>query len=196
MDDRTSLARVTRRGIGATVAGIFFWAVVVAITTWSEWPPRTQGWAMLGVAILVYPVGYLLNRAMGGDLLARGHPLGGMVRTLAATEGLGWAVTAVFVLQAPALVPFSMAAMAGAHFIPFAWLYRSTAYAVLGVASVLVAALLQVLLPDLAPRAIPASMVVGYALATIAVARQNAAEAPAPAPQRHAMRARPTAPTS
>jgi hypothetical protein len=194
MDDRATLARVTRRGIGATIAGIFFWAAAVALTTWSGLPVRTQGWALLCVAILVYPAGYLINRALGGDLLARGHPLGGIVRTLGATEGLGWAVTGVFVLQAPTLVPFAMAAMAGAHFLPFAWLYRSRAYAVLGAASVTGAALLQILLPDLAPRAIPASMVVGYALATIAVARQNGAEAPARvAPP---VRARSSAPTA
>lgn len=189
MDERATLARLTRRGIGATVAGIFFWAVVAALATWSELPVRTQAWAMLGAAILVYPVGYLVNRAMGGDLLARGHPLGGLVRTLAATEGLGWAVTAVFALLAPALVPFAMAAMAGAHFLPFAWLYRSPAYAVLGVASVTGAAIAQVAVPDLATRVIPIGMVVGYTLATIAVSREVAADGSAhavPASRTHA----------
>ena len=194
MDDRATLACLTRRGIGATIAGIFFWAVAVAITTWSDLPLQTQGWAMLGVAIFVYPVGYLINRALGGDLLARGHPLGGIVRTLGATEGLGWAVTSVFVVQAPLLVPFAMAAMAGAHFLPFAWLYRSPAYAVLGAVAVMGAAILQIASPDAATRAIPASMVVGYALAAIAVARHNALEAPARAAG--PVRARSSAPTS
>lgn len=171
---RASLATQTRRGAGMTLAGALFWAAMAVVTAFAGLSAEALATFLVVGTACVYPLGYFLNRRFGGDLLARGHPLGGMVRLLGAGQVLAWPLLAFLCVDARALLPFAIAAMLGAHFLPYGWLYRCTpAYYTLGVASVLVAAVLQWRWPMQAPLAIPLAMAVAYVVAVAAVLREN-----------------------
>lgn len=166
MDVHDSLAWLTRSGIGATIAGGLFWTAIAATLFAHGLSVEALAWSAGLGGLAVQPVGYVFNRWLGGDALARGHPLAGLVWTLGATQWLGWVTVAVLFVQAPVLVPYALATLVGAHFLPFAWLYRSRAYAVLGVVSVLGAGIAQLALPTEAPRWIAT----GMAMAMLAAA--------------------------
>lgn len=167
---RDTLAWTTRLGIGATWGGALYWLLVAAVLAWTG-NTRIALAAVLAVGFLVYPLGYLLNRAAGGDLLARGHPWGGLVRVMWASELVGWPILVVLLLKAPQLVLFGLAAALGAHFIPFAWIYRFWPYAALGVFSIAWACLAQLWLEAHVASVIPLGMGAGYALAAMAARR-------------------------
>lgn len=122
-------------------------------------------WATVVGGVAMHPVGLLLNRQLGGDLLARGHPWAGLIWTLGATQLLGWMTVAVLFNQAPALVPFGIATLVGAHFLPFAWLYRSAPYAVLGTVSVVGVGAMQLAWDQAAALPIAVSMALAMAAA-------------------------------
>lgn len=169
---RDTLAATTKFGIGATWAGALFWLFAAVTLAWLGHSRGSLG-LLLGVGLLVvYPLGYALTRAAGGDLLACKHPWGGLVRALFATELIGWPIMVVILLAAPHLVLFGLAASLGAHFIPFAWIYRFPPYAILGIWSVLWASLAQLLLQPHVAIVIPVGMGVGYALAALAAHRE------------------------
>jgi GNAT superfamily N-acetyltransferase len=169
---RHEVARITRRGIGMTLAACLYWLGLALVTALAGLqPPALAAFFIIGT-VLVYPLGWLLDRWCGGDLFARGHPLSGLVAMLAATEALGLPMMALLFRDEPTLLAFALAAMLGAHFVPFGWLYRSPAYYALGIGTVVLSALLQWFLPQQAPLLVPVAMTLCYALAVAAVWRE------------------------
>lgn len=169
---RLDVARVTRRGIGMTLAACLYWLGLSAVTLWAGLAPDALAMFFLIATVLVYPLGWLLDRWCGGDLLARGHPFSGLILVLAGTQALGWPMLAVLFRHEHALLPFALAAMLGAHFLPFGWLYRSPAYYGIGIGSIAVATLLQWCWPERAPIWIPLAMALCYALSAAVVTRE------------------------
>ena len=170
---RRELAHVTRRGIGMTLAACLYWLALAAVAAWAGLQPGPLALFFLAATPTVYPLGWTLNRCFGGDLLARGHPFAGLVLVLGASQLLAWPMLAVLFAQDRALLAFALAALLGAHFLPYGWLYRSPAYYALGSATVLLAAALQWAMPVRATVAIPIAMAACYAIAAAAVWREN-----------------------
>jgi hypothetical protein len=170
---RSSLAWTTRRGVGMTFAGGLYWFAMAAVTHWAGFDAGALAIFLCVATVLVYPLGYWLNTLAGGDLLARGHPLGGLVRLLGASQALGWPMLGILCVRDPPLVPFALAALLGAHFVPFGWLYRLPLYGAMGAGSIVVAALLQWLQPATAPVAIPLAMGTAYTVTALRVGTHN-----------------------
>lgn len=169
---RLDVARITRRGIGMTAAACLYWLGLSLVTALAGLQPRALAAFFVVATVVVYPLGWLLNRACAGDLFARGHPLSALIAMLAATEALGLPMMALLFRDEPTLLAFALAAMLGAHFVPLGWLYRSPAYYALGIGTVVLSALLQWFLPRPAPLLIPVVMTLCYALAVAAVWRE------------------------
>ncbi len=169
---RRDVARITRRGIGMTAAACLYWLGLALVTAFAGLAPRVLAVFFVVATAVVYPLGWLLDRACGGDLFARGHPFSGLIVAMAATEALGFPMMALLFREEPALLAFALAAMLGAHFVPFGWLYRSPAYYALGVGTVLLASVLQWGWPRQAPLWVPVAMTLCYAFAVGAVWRE------------------------
>lgn len=170
---RGEIAHITRRGIGMTLAACLYWLALTVVSAWAGLQPRALAVFFLVATTLVYPLGWLLNRLCGGDLLARGHPLAGLIAVMAATQVLGWPMLVALFARDPGLLAFALAALLGAHFLPFGWLYRSRAYYLLGTLAVFTAAWLQWRWPQHGNLVIPLAMVPCYALGAGAVWREN-----------------------
>lgn len=168
---RDALAEVTLGGVGATLSGALFWAGLAATLWLHGLTVDALAWATVLGGVAVHPAGFVLNRQLGGDLFARGHPWASLIWTLGGTQLLGWVTVAVLFAQAPALVPFGLATLVGAHFLPFAWLYRSKPYALLGAGSVVGVGVVQLLWRDDA--ALPISLGMAVAMATAAIAERS-----------------------
>jgi hypothetical protein len=170
---RDALAQLTRRGIGMTLAACVYWLALAAVSAWAGLRPGPLALFFLAATPLVYPLGWLLNRAFHGDLLARGHEFAGLIAIQATSQTLAWPMFGILFFQHRSLIAFALAALLGAHYLPYGWLYRSPAYYALGCATVLVAAALQWWLPQEAMLVIPLGMAACYALATLAVFGEN-----------------------
>lgn len=170
---REQVACVARRGIGMTLAAVAYWLALAAVSAWAGLRPGPLGVFFLVASALVYPLGYALNRAAGGDLFARGHPFAGFIKTMFATQLLMFPLMLAVFLQARPLLAFVLAALLGAHFLPYAWLYRSRTYALLGGGTLLLAAALHLVSPARANVVIPLAMALCYAIAAAVVIRVN-----------------------
>ena len=167
---------ITRRGVGMTLAAVGFWGAMAAVAAFAGLDPARLGLFFVIGGVLVYPCGFVLDRALGGDLTAKGSEFRGLVGAITVGRMLGWPLIVALLVWRVELVAFALAAMLGAHFLPYGWLYRSPAYHVLGVAGALVGAVEQVWVPQQANVAIPASMALLYAGVGIAVLRRNRRE--------------------
>lgn len=173
---RWRLVCITRRGVGMTLASAAFWLAMAGVAAFAGLDAAVLGLFFVIGAALVYPGGYLLNRLLGGDLTARGSAFRGMVGAITVGQFLGAPLIVALLLRDTALVAFALATMLGAHFLPYGWLYRAPAYYGLGLASALIAALLQVATPLQANVAIPLAMAALYLGASMHVRGQNRRE--------------------
>ena len=159
-----------------TLAAVAYWVAMAAVSAFAGLDAGALAVFFVIGGALVYPAGYLLNRALGGDLLARGSEFRGMVAAITAGQLLGWPTLVALLLMEVRLVAFALAAMLGAHFLPYGWLYRASAYYVLGVASVGIGAALQALAPMHANTLVPLAMAALYLGLGVWVWRQNQRE--------------------
>lgn len=173
---RWELVRITRRGVGMTLAAAAFWLAMAAVAAFAGLAPGALAVFFVVGAALVYPGGWALDRAFGGDLTARGSAFRGLVGAITLGQLLGAPLVVALLVRDPALLAFALAAMLGAHFLPYAWLYRAPAYAALGIGSVLAAAGLQLAVPARANVGIPLAMALLYVAASVRVRRQNRRE--------------------
>lgn len=173
---RWRLVRITRRGVSMTLAAAAFWAAMAAVSAFAGLDAGALALFFVCGGVLVYPGGYVLNRLLGGDLTARGSEFRGLVAAMTAGQVLGWPMVVFLLLRDTALLAFALAAMLGAHFLPYGWLYRAPAYLALGVGSVLVAGLLQAGSPATANTTIAATMAAAYLAAGVAVLARNRRE--------------------
>ncbi|HEY4556063.1 MAG TPA: hypothetical protein VIG68_06470 [Lysobacter sp.] len=173
---RWTLVRITRRGVGMTFAAAGFWLAMAAVAAFAGLDPAMLALVLAVGGALVYPAGYLLNRALGGDLLARGSELRGLVGAITVGQALGWPLLVALLALEVRVVAFALAGMLGAHFLPYGWLYHAPGYYVLGIASVAVGAAAQAFAPAQANLLIPLAMAVLYAGCAGWVHRQNRRE--------------------
>jgi hypothetical protein len=78
------------------------------------------------------------------------------------------------VLTVPDMVPWFLAVLVGAHFLPFSWVYESRAYIVAAVSIPLAAGLIAWLVPTLVATLVPATVTALLALTAILLKRENA----------------------
>ena len=140
--ERARMARATARGVGMPIAGMLFWlAMAVLVRALPLKSALIYSYMATGA---VFPLGWALTKALGGDLFAKSETLTPLGMLFNAMQLLFWPVIVLVHRVSPEWVPFVMATLFGSHFLGYAWLYRSRGYAVLslGVSGVLTAAVL------------------------------------------------------
>jgi hypothetical protein len=129
--ERERLARLTRRGIGMPIAGMLYWIAVAVLVR--ELPMRTAMLATFFATGVVFPVGFLITKLLGGDLFAKSERFTSLGMLFNAAQLFFWPIIVVVYRGAPEWTPFAMAVLFGSHFLGYAWLYRSRGYAFLTV---------------------------------------------------------------
>ena len=102
--------------------------------------PNQTALATLIQGGLALPLAFGLEHFMGFPVMRADNPLKPLVISMALTQVV--ALPAVFIVHAldPTWVPAAFAAVAGGHFLPYAWVHRTRIYLFLGIAVALVPA--------------------------------------------------------
>jgi len=127
--ERRRVSTTSQRGIGMPAAGLLFWLAVAWLTR--RFPvPRAVLYSFF-LTGLVFPVGVALTRIAGGDLFTKSAGLTPLGMLLAALQAFFWPIIVLVYVLSPEWTPWAMAILFGSHFLPYAWLHRSRAYAFL-----------------------------------------------------------------
>ena len=95
---------------------------------------------------IALPLAFWLERRMGSGAMSPGNPLRPLSIQMAMSQILALPAIIVAYSLEPRLVPVVLAAVGGAHFLPYAWLHRTQLYVALAVAVSIGAFILQLLL--------------------------------------------------
>ncbi len=178
--ERERVAHVTRLGIGMPMAGCLYWiAVGFLLGAFKPGAALVYSFALTGV---VFPVGFLLTKLVGGDLFAKSASLTSLGIILAAIQLFYWPVLMVVFSQAHEWTPFVLAVLFGSHFLPYLWLYASRGYAVLAISTCVVPTIAVIVRRDPLYHHVPWIAAACYAVAVFIlwgeVQRRAAAQAP------------------
>jgi hypothetical protein len=129
-----------REEVSASSAGgagfLFAFGLTIGICAWiGTWlPVQTAAIILLFQGNVALPLAFWLERRLAMGPMARSNPLRSLSIQLAVSQVLGLPAAFIAYSYHPSLVPAALAAIAGAHFVPYAWLQRTRAYVVLAVA--------------------------------------------------------------
>jgi hypothetical protein len=154
------------------IAGLVYWLAVAVILR--QLPERTGLVVCFFATGAVFPLGALITRLAGGDLFAKSTTLTPLGLQLAAVQLFYWPIIVLVFRQAPAWTPFAMAVLFGSHFLPYWWLYRSRAYALLAVLTTVASTVAVLIAHGPLFTNIPLIAATCYTVACVALAREVA----------------------
>lgn len=130
-----ALAEVSASSAGGAPFLIAFGATFFVTAILSFFIPRPAAALVAmfqgGVAL---PLALWLERRLGWRRMAPDNPLRALAGQMAMSQNLALPAWIVVYSLNPAAIPVVMAATGAAHFLPYAWLHRTRAYAVLAAA--------------------------------------------------------------
>src|SRR3954451_668330 len=121
-----------------------------------------------GVAL---PLAFALERRLGQGSMAADHPLRSLSVQLAMVQIVALPAVIMLYPDHPELVPAALAAVGGAHFLPYVWLHETRIYLVLAIAVSLVSWVLSGVFGADAHRAVLVWWAACYVLAAVALLR-------------------------
>lgn len=125
--ERRRMSAATMKGIGMPMAGLLYWLAVAAVLR-TDLPRDTALVVCFVLTGPVFPIGYVLTKAFGGDLFAKSRTLTPIGMQLAALQLFFWPIIIVVFKTAPEWTPFTLAVLFGSHFLPYGWMYESRGY--------------------------------------------------------------------
>lgn len=160
------LALKTRRGINALLTGVVLWTTFAVLGATIDHPMRLAVFVAFGAGAL-FPLSLGVAAAMKIDAFAKGNPLGTLAGLLGAVQVLYIPAVIGIIFLIPEHMPWMLAVLVGAHFLPYAWLYRSVAYVVASVGLAVSAGAIAWLLPEQAKVLAPAAVAVILAVSAL-----------------------------
>lgn len=145
-----------RQDVSASSAGgapfliTFGLTLAACAVAWWFVPVRTAALLVMFQGSIALPAAFLLERAMSRKSMATDNPLRPLSIQMAMSQVVALPVVIAMFSLNPGGVPLAMASIGGAHFLPYAWLQRTRAYVVLGVAVAVGAYAIQMALGALA----------------------------------------------
>jgi hypothetical protein len=137
---KRDLAVRTMRGLPMILAGCVLWlgfSIAGLLIPAGQW----QSLIYLFGAGLLLPGGLAIGALIKVDLFAKGNPLGTLVGYLGGLQILFIPLMIASHFLMPEVVPWFLAILVGAHFLPFSWVYESRAYLFCSLGLVLAGAL-------------------------------------------------------
>jgi hypothetical protein len=129
-----------RQDVSASSAGgapfLISFGVTLAACAVASWfvPRQTAALLVMFQGCIALPAAFLLERAMSRKTMAADNPLRTLSIQMAMSQVVALPVVIATYSLNPGGVPLAMASIGGGHFLPYAWLQRTRAYVVLGVA--------------------------------------------------------------
>jgi hypothetical protein len=134
----SDIDRIREQGILSSLAGFpilvtfaFVWLVAGALSY--VVPPAIAPWIYLCLGVPAMPVAIALERRLGYIPPVTPDPLLPLTLQILFVQIVAFPAILLVWETAPAYVPVAFAAIVGAHFLPFQWVYRTPLYGVLGV---------------------------------------------------------------
>ncbi|WP_369900141.1 hypothetical protein [Bacillus manliponensis] len=171
LEAKKDLAERTKRGLPIILAGLLFW--VVASGAGFLLQEKQAVWVYLIGIGCTFPLGLMLAGMLKVDIFAKGNPLGVLGGIIGGMNVLNIPLVVFMYVQMPEWLPFTVAALVGAHFLPYVWIYDSKSFILLSVGTVAAASVCAFFFAGKGYVTTPIAVSVVYLLTVIGIIFEN-----------------------
>lgn len=120
----------------------------------------------------IFPIGILISKILGVNLLATGNPVGTLGGIVAAPQAFYIPVFIIVYMNIPEYLPFTIGLLAGSHFLPYMWIYKSKAYLFVTLGTCFSSLILGGFLVDQAFTLVPLAIAIVYGIGAFLIIRE------------------------
>lgn len=171
---QTDIIMSAKRGYPILVSAAAFFALMAVVAQFL--PQRTLGLAWIFGMMVIFPLGVLLGFVLGARVLTTGNPLGNLGGLVAGGQAFFIPVFIVVYQFVPQYLPLAVGLLGGAHFLPYAWIYRSRGYVFVTLGICMSSLVLGTVLVPFAYTLVPISMAVVFAAGVAWIVLENGRE--------------------
>jgi hypothetical protein len=117
----------------------------------------------------IFPFGILLSKILKIELFATDNPLANLGGIVAAPQAFYIPVFIIVYMHIPEYLPFTIGLLAGSHFLPYMWIYKSKAYLFVTLATCFSALIIGGFFVDKAFTLVPLAISVTYGIAVLLI---------------------------
>lgn len=126
---RIALSQTSKNGVGFILAGSCIWAIATGI--WLlPYSAYYRAVLVLFATGLMFPLAILMSNLIKADWRAKANPLGKLALWCNLASYLYYPMLIIILLRYPDEFISIYAIIVGAHFFPFAWVYKAGGYAI------------------------------------------------------------------
>jgi hypothetical protein len=120
----------------------------------------------------IFPIGILISKILGINLFTSNNPLGTLGGIVAAPQAFYIPVFIIVYMNIPEYLPFTIGLLAGSHFLPYMWIYKSKAYLFVTLGTCFSSLILGAFLVDQAFTLVPLAISIVYGIGVLLVLRE------------------------
>ncbi|MFJ7184498.1 DUF7010 family protein [Lysinibacillus xylanilyticus] len=121
---------------------------------------------------VIFPIGIFISKILGVNLFSTDNPLGTLGGIVAAPQAFYIPVFIIVYMKIPEYLPFTIGLLAGSHFLPYIWIYKSKAYLFVTLGTCLSALILGGFLVDKAFTLVPLAISIVYGIGVLLILRE------------------------
>lgn len=168
---QVEISRSAKRGYPILISAAAFFAAMAALG--NVIPQHTLGLAWIFGMMVIFPLGVALGSLLDARVITTGNPLGNLGGLVAGTQAFFIPVFIVVYQFAPQYLPLAVGLLGGAHFLPYAWIYRTRAYIFVTLGTCLPALVLGTAFVSAAYTVVPMSMAAAFAVGVFWIVSDN-----------------------
>ena len=121
---------------------------------------------------VIFPLGILISKLVNVNLLVTDNPIGTLGGIVAAPQAFYIPVFVLVYMNIPEYLPFTIGLLAGSHFLPYMWIYKSKAYLFVTLGACFSALILGGFFVDHAYTLVPSAISIVYGVGVIFILRE------------------------
>lgn len=168
---KINLQLTTQKGLHIIIGGIIFW--IIASISGMLLPKSIVIWVYLIGIGSIFPLGIVIAKILKIDIFAIENPLGRLASIIGGINLLNIPLVLIIYFNQPSWLPFIVGITAGAHFLPYIWIYDSKAYGFLSVFTVLASSICGFLFMSKIFIILPISLSVVYFITVLLIIKEN-----------------------
>jgi len=126
---------------------------------------------IVGLSV-IFPLGLLISKLVNVNMMATDNPIGTLGGIVAAPQAFYIPVFVLVYMNIPEYLPFTIGLLAGSHFLPYMWIYKSKAYLFVTLGICFSALILGGFFTDQAFTLVPLAMSIVYAIGVVFILRE------------------------
>ena len=121
---------------------------------------------------VIFPFGILISKLVNVNLLVTDNPIGTLGGIVAAPQAFYIPIFVLVYMQIPEYLPFTIGLLAGSHFLPYMWIYKSKAYLFVTLGTCFSALILGGFFVDQAFTLVPLAISIVYGIGVVFILRE------------------------